>query len=928
MKILFQSAPISPLRRNKPRLEQLECRITPDVAAFEQLFIYMLNRARHDPVAYQLEEDLPVDLGYVTPRPPLSLNNSLFSSAQFKSWEMAQHNYFAHQSSVTGIWPNRLARNNGYALPQSFPDNANYIESLAGGQDTAKSALRALIIDEGINPPGHRNHLLGIGNTNDTNREIGVGYVYKGGTSYQHYWSIYATQQSTPGCYVTGVVYSDINGNSRYDLNEGLPNITVQIGNTQAVQTNMAGGWSARVGAGDYTIRASGAGMPISSTAFVHVANDNVEVDFISGQATGWVNFGQQGNPGNGVPSNIYLSSSNITENNPPNANIGLISTSDPDPGDTFTYSLAAGVGGSDNSSFAINGNMLRILVATDFETKPAYFIRIRATDAAGHFIEKTFVITVNNVSDTAGNLALSQTAISENNIANAFIATISTSHPNATAPFVYSIVSGDGSVDNRKFNISENALRLSAPVNYESRSTYSVRLRSTSQNGIVVEQAFTIRITDVNEAPVFVSSGTQSQYENTLDATTIAAMDPDAGAVLRYYIIAGSDASKFNINSVSGTVSFLVPPDYENPSDADKNNRYELIVQARDGTFATSMAMTIVVSNIDDGPSVSSPAAFGFIANQPAPVRGISVLDSMPGSSTYAVKLVATTGRMTLGNRNGLTFTAGDGVSDASIVMTGNLTAINASLRTLFYVSAADSVAVGRVIIRAQRGSWIGSNSLSVVPVINRISLVGEPDQSGKKSLVIQGTNGADTITVKPVGSSTSAYTVTLNGVVRAVTGVTGRVLAYGLGGNDLLDLAALKTSSRQDGGVGDDILLGGSASDTLFGGTGADLLIGGLGADVLQGDAGNDILVDGLATVVGSSDILSLILADWAAAGAPTTDTFNSITARLRFTADKASKDSLKGLGGTDWFWSFASTGLTADSLDLVNGDKRRNV
>jgi Ca2+-binding RTX toxin-like protein len=299
-----------------------------------------------------------------------------------------------------------------------------------------------------------------------------------------------------------------------------------------------------------------------------------------------------------------------------------------------------------------------------------------------------------------------------------------------------------------------------------------------------------------------------------------------------------------------------------------------------------------------------------------------------MAGSPTYSVKLVATTGRLTLGTRNGLTFTVGNGVSDASIVMMGTRTAINASLRNLFYVSATDSVAVGRINVVAQRGSWSGSNSFFVVPAINRISLVGEPDQSGKKSLVIQGTDGADTITVKPVGVSTSAYTVTLNGVVRTITGVTGRVLAYGLGGNDLLDLSALKIATRQDGGVGNDILLGGSVSDTLFGGTGADLLIGGLGADTLQGDAGNDILVDGLATVMDSTDTFSLVLADWSTVAVPTTDTFNSLTARLRFTADKASKDSLKGLSGTDWFWSLASTGVTADSLDLVNGERRRSV
>jgi hypothetical protein len=43
-----------------PRCEQLEDRVVMSVAAEEQLFIYELNRAWHDPVAYQLERSLLV----------------------------------------------------------------------------------------------------------------------------------------------------------------------------------------------------------------------------------------------------------------------------------------------------------------------------------------------------------------------------------------------------------------------------------------------------------------------------------------------------------------------------------------------------------------------------------------------------------------------------------------------------------------------------------------------------------------------------------------------------------------------------------------------------------------------------------------------------------------------------------------------------
>src|SRR4051794_31022400 len=75
-------------RRNRPLLEQLEAREVPAIAAEEQLFVYLLNRARHDPVAYQQENNLPVNLSYVSPRQPLAVNDLLFNSTGFKVNDM------------------------------------------------------------------------------------------------------------------------------------------------------------------------------------------------------------------------------------------------------------------------------------------------------------------------------------------------------------------------------------------------------------------------------------------------------------------------------------------------------------------------------------------------------------------------------------------------------------------------------------------------------------------------------------------------------------------------------------------------------------------------------------------------------------------------------------------------------------------------
>src|SRR5262245_28285539 len=92
------------------RCEQLEERLAPAVAAEEQLFVYVLNRARHDPVAYQIEQSLPVDLSGVASQPPLAVNDKLFNSTEFHASDMATRNYFSH-NTPEGLTPNEMVTN-------------------------------------------------------------------------------------------------------------------------------------------------------------------------------------------------------------------------------------------------------------------------------------------------------------------------------------------------------------------------------------------------------------------------------------------------------------------------------------------------------------------------------------------------------------------------------------------------------------------------------------------------------------------------------------------------------------------------------------------------------------------------------------------------------------------------------------------------
>jgi VCBS repeat-containing protein len=103
----------------------------------------------------------------------------------------------------------------------------------------------------------------------------------------------------------------------------------------------------------------------------------------------------------NGRPTNVALSNSSLAENNPSGTTVGTFSTTDPDAGDTFTYSLVSGIGSTDNAAFTIDvdGN-LKTAAGLDFETQSSYSIRVRSTDAGSLGTEDVFTVSVTDVNE------------------------------------------------------------------------------------------------------------------------------------------------------------------------------------------------------------------------------------------------------------------------------------------------------------------------------------------------------------------------------------------------------------------------------------------------------------------------------------------------------------------------------------------------
>jgi parallel beta-helix repeat protein len=98
------------------------------------------------------------------------------------------------------------------------------------------------------------------------------------------------------------------------------------------------------------------------------------------------------------------------------------------------------------------------------------------------------------------GGINLSDTSIAENQSSGMNIGTFLTTDLSTNNTYTYGLVSGTGSTDNSSFTINGNKLLSNAVFDYETKNSYTIRVRSTNSKGGYYEKIFGISITDVNE--------------------------------------------------------------------------------------------------------------------------------------------------------------------------------------------------------------------------------------------------------------------------------------------------------------------------------------------------------------------------------------------------------------------------------------------
>ncbi|WP_316817174.1 Ig-like domain-containing protein, partial [Pedobacter nyackensis] len=113
-----------------------------------------------------------------------------------------------------------------------------------------------------------------------------------------------------------------------------------------------------------------------------------------------------------GAPTNISLAGTTLYENSIAGTNAGTLSSTSDDPDATFTYTLVAGTGDTDNALFAIAGNKINTTSPLNFENKASYSIRVKSTTQHNLSLEKVLTIALSNVNEEPTLAAISDQSI------------------------------------------------------------------------------------------------------------------------------------------------------------------------------------------------------------------------------------------------------------------------------------------------------------------------------------------------------------------------------------------------------------------------------------------------------------------------------------------------------------------------------------
>lgn len=156
--------------------------------------------------------------------------------------------------------------------------------------------------------------------------------------------------------------------------------------------------------------------------------------------------------------------------------------------------------------------------------------------------------------------ITIDSNQIDENNDENTVVGIFSTVDPNTSDLHTYSLVAGAGDTDNASFTINNDALLASETFDFETKSSYSIRVQSDDNRGGVFEKEFVIAVNDISGLAQVITIEEIADKLNT-DAPFDVVASVNTGLELNYAVDgpATIDGTTITLDGSLGTVTVTV---------------------------------------------------------------------------------------------------------------------------------------------------------------------------------------------------------------------------------------------------------------------------------------------------------------------------------------------------------------------------------
>ena len=168
----------------------------------------------------------------------------------------------------------------------------------------------------------------------------------------------------------------------------------------------------------------------------------------------------------------------------------------------------------------------------------------------------------------------------------------------------------------------STGQIRTRVELDHETGPTMTVTVTATDPGGLADSIAVTITVEDVDETPVVTGESTLEFQEGKSTGATLAtyrSTDPDRRGI--DLELSGNDSGDFTLSG--GTLTFNAVPNFEEPADSNRDNRYQMTIEARergDGASVGRLNVTVRVANVEEPGALEIPVTEPRVGQQLTP--------------------------------------------------------------------------------------------------------------------------------------------------------------------------------------------------------------------------------------------------------------------------------------------------------------------